>query len=142
MLLNKDQAWEFALLALCIWREARGESVQAKRAVAWTIRNRVMDPAKNWWGDTYERVVLHPFQFSSFNANDPNATKFPGNPRTTPGWQECMDAAEDVYSGLCVDPTGGATHYFDKSLKDNPPKWAATAQFKVEIGNLYFYKTA
>jgi len=141
MLLNKNQAWEFALLALCIWREARGEGFQAKRAVGHVIRNRVMDPSKSWFSGDWEKVILQPFQFSSFNPGDPNAAKFPGDPKTTPGWQECLDAAEDVYSGLMSDPTNGATHYFDKSLKDNPPKWAATAQFKVQIGNMYFYKT-
>lgn len=138
MLLNREQAWEYALLALCIWREARGEPYRGKLGVAWSIRNRVMDPKKNWWGEDYESVVLKPWQYSSFNANDPNAAKFPGDPKKDPAWSECMAVAEDVYSNIIADPTGGATHYHVATMQP-PPKWATTAQFKVQLGNQLFY---
>lgn len=132
MLLDRHQAWEFSLLSLCLWREARGETYRGKVAVAWAIKNRVQKPS--WWGRTYPSVILKPWQFSSFNGNDPNAVKFPAE--TDESWQTCLAIAEDVYADIAADPTGGATHYHALTVS---PDWAKTAQFKVEIGNHRFY---
>lgn len=132
-----DQAYEFSLLLLCIWREARGESDEAKQAVGWCIRNRVFRPGKTWYGDDWEDVILKPWQFSSFNASDPNATKFPLP--TDPSFRSCLYAAKYAYEQLGGDPTMGATYYFDDSLAANPPKWAATMRRTVQIGKLIFY---
>lgn len=138
MLLNRDQAWEYALLALCVWREARGEVYSGKLGVAWSVRNRVMTPGKTWWGDDWEEVILKPWQYSAFNPGDPNAVKFPGDPKKDPAWLECMQAAEDAYSGISADPTGGATHYY--AVGTPQPAWAITAQFKAQLGNQLFYR--
>ena len=43
------------------------------------IRNRAEDPKKRW-PRTVSGVILEPRQFSSFNAGDPNAVKFPVEP--------------------------------------------------------------
>lgn len=141
MLLTREQAWELSLLALCVWREARGEPYHGMLGVAWSIRNRVMDPKQNWWGNDWEEVVLKPWQYSSFNANDPNATKFPGDPKKDLSWAMCLQVAEDVYSSNNIaDPTNGATHYHTTDLTgDKLPVWAKTAQFKVRLGNQLFY---
>lgn len=131
-----EEAWEVSLLALCIWREARGETVAAKRAVAWAIRNRVQKPS--WWGTDYPSVILKKWQFSSFNANDPNAVKFPASNDTS--WQASQMAAADAYQGRGDNPVGEATHYFDKSLDANPPAWAAKMTHVCDIGNFHFYR--
>jgi N-acetylmuramoyl-L-alanine amidase len=123
------------LLALVVWREARGEIEAAKVGVAWTIRNRVMKPG--WWGTSWISVILKPFQFSSFNHSDPNATKMPDEDDHS--WDDSLNAAYSVYTLGVNDPTGGATHYFDKSLDSNPPSWAAELSHKCDIGNLHFY---
>ena len=68
------------VLALAVYREARGESVIGKILVAQTIENRVQDRR---WPDTYRDVVLQPWQFSAFNKNDPNALLFPRFPPGT-----------------------------------------------------------
>lgn len=136
MLLNREQAWEYALLALCVWREARGEPYRGKLGVAWSIRNRVYK--HSWFGKDWEDVVLKPWQYSSFNTNDPNAVKLPGAPQQDPAWAECMQVAEDVYANVIADPTGGATHYHVATMSP-PPPWAVTAQFKVQLGNQLFY---
>ena len=54
-----------------------------ERSPEWAARQ--MD---EWWGDDWESVVLHPWQYSSFNANDPNAVKLPGNPNNDAVWKE------------------------------------------------------
>jgi len=127
------------LLALVIWREARGETHDAKFAVGCSIRNRVQHP--RWWGRSYHTVILDPWQYSSFNANDSNSQKFPH-----PGdeaFADCEAAASSVISGD-ADTTGGAVSYFDKSLDAHPPKWASSPQFKQcpDIGDFHFYALA
>lgn len=64
------------LAALCVWREARGESIAAKLGVVWVLRNRCeMAPAQGFKRDMAGNI-LKPWAFSSFNADDPNSLKF------------------------------------------------------------------
>lgn len=135
-----EQSYELILLMLCIWREARGESMDAKHAVGWVIRNRAMRPGKQWYGNSYAECILKPYQFSSFNANDPNAVKFPLP--DDPSYAPCLLAAKHVYDGTLADNTGGSDYYFDDSMAANPPKWAATLTPTVKIGRLNFFKEA
>lgn len=133
--------YPFNLLALCIWREARGESLATKQAVAWSIKNRTLRP--RWWGSSWETCILKPYQYSSFNHNDPNSSKLPLS--TDVSWQECITVAGQVYSNPpdISDPTSGADSYFDISLDNNPPSWA-TDDSKVktcDVGRIHFYKT-
>jgi N-acetylmuramoyl-L-alanine amidase len=130
--------YSLMLLALCVWREARGEVADAKLGVAWSIMNRAKNPG--WWGSTLAEVVLKPYQYSSFNHNDPNATKWP--PERDNSWLASCDAAQNAFSAAQADLTGGATHYFDKSLDANPPAWAAEMKHTCDIGNLHFYTRA
>lgn len=127
------------LIALCVWREARGETADAKNAVAWSIRNRVTNP--RWWGHDYVGVILMPYQYSSFNRNDPNSTKFPAT--NDPTWEDSMKAALAVYSNPPTVPDGsiGADSYFDKSLDLNPPSWSKIAVKTADIGSFHFFNT-
>jgi N-acetylmuramoyl-L-alanine amidase len=126
------------LLALCIWREARGETWRTKLAVGCSVRNRVHHP--DWWGHDYHSVILDPYQYSSFNASDPNSKKWPND--EDPNWLESLEAASLIINGNTTDTTSGATSYFDKSLDDNPPKWASSAEMSKlrTIGSMHFYK--
>ena len=135
-----EQSYELILLMLCIWREARGETFEAKHAVGWVIRNRAMKPGKQWYGNDWEEVILKPWQFSSFNANDPNAAKFPLP--TDPAFGACLLTAKHVYDGTFADNTDGSTFYFDDSMAANPPDWAKTLTSTVKIGRLNFFKEA
>ena len=136
---------ELAFFALCLWREAQNQTDAAITGVAWTIRNRVK--AKLWFGVSYVGVVTHPYQYSSFNSNDPNSRKYPTS--QDKAFIRCMKIAQAVFSATAeegagtTDPTNGAVSYFDKSLDKDPPKWALdTVQFKhtVDIGDFHFYK--
>ena len=129
------------LLALCIWREGRGELGRIPRlAIGCIIRNRVHAPGAKF-GNGYPGVILKPLQFSSFNANDRQYKEFPieSNPR----WQECLSDAKTVLANY-PDPTDGATHYFDSSMDLHPPKWAIDGELmhKVDIDHLRFYGPA
>lgn len=140
MVLDSQDAYPFALASLCCWREARGEPIEAKIGQAWCIRNRVDNPS--WWGKDWVSVILKPYQFSAFNAGDPNATKFPQI--IDASWQACLQAVEMVWNKSVPDPTNGATHYFDKSLDSNHPAWAKDGSMiqTVAIGGLRFWKHA
>ncbi len=156
MTFTLEQVYEVFLLALVVWREARGETLPGKLAVAWVVRNRVNHPG--WWGKDWITVVLKPFQFSSFNRNDPNATRWPSPLDTS--WEAALQIAADVYAGHgqvrfsdsggvqrtpeTGDPTSGAVFYFDKSLDNNPPTWAidGSTVHTADIGNLHFYARA
>ena len=138
--LTESTAWDFSLLCLCIWREARGEPLATKECVAWVIKNRVQHPA--WWGHTWAGVILMQWQFSSFNPGDPNAAKFPFT--GDPAWQDSITAAANVYGNTRPDPTEGSTSYFDESLDANPPKWATDGsnEHVMDSGRLRFWRLA
>lgn len=136
-----NQAIEFALLVTVIGREARGEPYEAKLGVAWSIRNRVTEP--RWWGHDWISVIEKKAQYSSMtppSGKDPNLIVYPD--LSNDAWRECVEAAEGAYWKQEADVTGGATHYFDRSLDEHPPSWATdgTSQHVCDIGGLHFYK--
>ncbi len=121
------------LLALCIWREARGESVRGKELVAWTIVNRSVD-ARHRWPATIAGVVLQPLQFSSFNATDPNAVKFPMSAMASlAGWEECVNVAD---TALASSPPMVVNHYHVIGLS---PAWADATKIVTTEGAHVFY---
>lgn len=125
------------LLALCCWREARGESMDGKLAQCWSVKNRILHPA--WWGHDWSTVILKPWQYSSFNANDPNAEKWPSE--ADPSWGQCQEAAETVILDKISDPTNGATHYYDISITF-PKAWGNENEWEntLNVGRLKFWK--
>ena len=122
------------LTALCLWREARGQTDDAKRAVLHVILNRA---AAGFRGDSPATVLLWPYQFSSFNPKDPNAMRFPTprNPGDWRAWLQCcavVDAPGD-------DPTGGAVMY-ESEPPAMRPDWATPDKLTAEIGPFRFYR--
>lgn len=118
------------ILAICIWREARGETKLGRRLVGQVIENRVQDKR---WPDTYEGVILQPLQFSSFNRNDPNATAFPSE--TDPSWPDCVAAADDVLKNAA--PFTLANHYHVVGLM---PAWSDKTKIVATEGHHVFYR--
>lgn len=116
-------------LALAVWREARGETPRGKTLVAQVIENRVQDKR---WPDTYVRVITQPWQFSAFNANDPNAAKFPDE--TDPVWPSCVAAADAVLNAPA--PLTTANHYHVVGLN---PVWRNDAKVTEREGAHVFY---
>ncbi len=125
------EGYNLGLLALCLWREARGESPEARRAVLHVILNRMRAGRKS-----AADVVLKPRHFSSFNPDDANAAKYPrpGDPEW-PAFLECCA----IVDSPGADPTGGANHY--ESCPDNAePKWADDRRRTARIGPFEFYR--
>lgn len=129
------------VLARTLWGEARGEGFEGQVAVAWTIRNRVLDSnPKSWWGEGYAGVCLKPWQFSCWNKNDPNYAYLSGA-KAIPAAQfsQAQKAADQVMSGSIPDPTSGATHYYATTMP-KPPAWAAEAKQTLRLGHHVFFK--
>jgi spore germination cell wall hydrolase CwlJ-like protein len=118
------------ILALCVWREARGETALGRRLVAQVIENRVQDKR---WPDNYESVILQPFQFSSFNKNDPNATAFPTEKDVT--WPDCVAAADAILNSPV--PITDANHYHVVGLD---PAWRDVSKIVATEGHHVFYR--
>jgi N-acetylmuramoyl-L-alanine amidase len=129
-----DAANKF-LLALVIWREARGESYQGKVAVASVIRNRV---EATHLPDQWDNIIERKWQFSSMTApGDAMLVQWPLNEDLS--WIDSLAASEGVYSGALLDNTGGATLY--ANLHVCQPKWDFSKLTQtVVIGNHTFFK--
>jgi uncharacterized protein (TIGR02594 family) len=124
-------------LARTVFGEARGESNAGREAVAHVVINRVNS---HRFEDTVAGVCLQPSQFSCFNANDPNRPIILAETldSTNAVFQECIAVAQSVITGAVADNTGGATHYYAKTIA--APAWTVGATFTVEIGVHRFYK--
>jgi len=89
---------ELDILAKTLWGEARGEGREGLIAVAWVIKNRADNPG--WWGKSIELVCLKPYQFSCWNADDPNAPYLRGRKLIPPReYMRCREAAVAVLEG-------------------------------------------
>ena len=117
-------------LALCVWREARGETLLGKMLVAQTIENRVIDPR---WPDTYVGVITQPFQFSAFNKSDPNVTAYPAE--TDRAWPDCVAAADLVLAA--PSPLTAANHYHTTGVT---PAWKQDDKIVSREGHHVFYR--
>lgn len=118
------------ILALAVYREASNQSTRGKLLVAQVIENRVQDKR---WPDTYASVITQRFQFSSFNANDPNNSRWPHE--NDPAWAECVEAADKVIE--TPTPFTVANHYHTKAVS---PSWADPTKITEIEGAHIFYR--
>ena len=130
-----NQLSEADLMALCIYREARGEGMMGKRGVGHVILNRVN--ARSFFGHDVASVILKPYQFSSFNASDPNVDVWPDD--ADAAWIDCQAAAHQVLNWNDPDLTAGALYYFSPPLTVAPHAWGHVGVTLV-VGNLTFCK--
>jgi hypothetical protein len=128
-------AYPNVLLALCVWREADSLTVEAQTGVMWTIFNRAAKPM--WWNGNKQfdipAVILFPKQYSSFNANDPNNSRWPKDGNELTIFEEILRLTQ--LPG--PDPTGDATHYY---MGDLVPEWAPKMEHTVDIDGTHFFK--
>jgi len=130
------------IAARTVYGEARGESFQGMKAVAWVLRNRseidIWDDGKpDWWGETLSEVCQKKWQFSCWNFNDPNRMKLLALPVTNETYKQCLRAvAEVLVEPQIADATMGAFHYHAIGIH---PSWASAAQPSLRMGNHIFY---
>lgn len=136
------------ILALTLIGEARGESLDGRVAVAYTVRNRAVEKKRR-----VADVCLQKWQYSCwvpqggvdnhdyvmgiaeklFKTKDALADDEQWH------YSEALLLARGVLAGALRDRTGGATHYITLKLyKTNPPAWVDRAPSAV-IGNHAFF---
>lgn len=130
--------YEQWIAALCIWREARGASLPAMNGVYSVILNRSTDAHARWPRNVPDVITQH-LQFSSFNAGDPNAMRFP-SPGSASDWKAWLNCQAVVETPIGPDPTQGATNYHSIPEGQPLPAWADPAKLTVEIGPFKFYR--
>ena len=108
-------------LALNIYHEARGESIQGQRAVAHVTLNRAKQRKMKVCV-----VVFEPSQFS-WTYHDPRVTD-------EEAWAKAMAIARRAAKR--ADTTGGANHYHARSVQ---PRWAGSMKVLAVIGQHVFY---
>ena len=135
-----EDVYPYLLACLCVWREARNQSQEARRGIWWVIQNRVGKPQ---FRPHLESVVLQPFQFSSFNGNDPNALKFPNRlvPLDWSAWIEILQIA----SSPGEDPTDHALYYETFPVEELDAVrardvWFSADKLTVQLGAVRFYR--
>ena len=93
------------LLALTLWREARGEGIEGMRAVAHVIANRVAAG----WGDRHA-IITALNQFTSMTGiGDSQTILWPTS--TDPSFIAALSVVAALDSGTDTDPTNGALYY-------------------------------
>jgi spore germination cell wall hydrolase CwlJ-like protein len=110
-------------MALNIYYEANKEPLLGKIAVAHVTLNRV----KETYPSNVCEVVYQPFQFSWTKENIIKPSK--------QALDNAKEIAELAYKGITTDPTHGATHFHNTSVK---PGWKL--EKVVQIGNHIFYR--
>lgn len=124
-------------LARTLWGESRSEPLRGIRAVAAVILNRAMHKRIKWWGRTVIGVCRAPWQFSCWNANDPNLPKLLAVTTANSRFQVCVDVAKEALAGqLSSEQTLNATHYHTKVIR---PSWARNRVPCADIGAHLFY---
>jgi hypothetical protein len=142
---NQLLTYDQLVTAICLLREAGGESLPVKAAVLSVIHNRANDP-RHRWPRTLHEVVLQKYQFSSFNANDPNVTKWP-KASVVGDWLAFWDCVGVVLGPFLADATGGAQFYHDVSIAPPAEAWLGKGRTveelermkTLELGRLVFY---
>lgn len=135
-----DETNDLDILTRTLFGEARGEPVEGQIAVAFVVKNRATwNGAGSWWGHSIAEVCQHPWQFSCWNASDPNSAKLRELATNDPEYQHLSAVAETVVGGVAQDPTNGATHYKVTGTRASWDK--ATADIEpVIIGHHSFYR--
>lgn len=127
-------------MALTMWGEARGSGEEGMRAVGHVIDNR-----RRAGGRYVTDTVSEAYQFSCWNAGDPNLHAMQAIddlPRGSEGYRAWLAArriADEILSGRSVDPTEGALFYHASYVA---PRWSRGVPPVARIGNHLFFLTA
>lgn len=135
------EMWDKAMLALAMWREARGEGREGMRAVGHVIMNR----ARAGHGDVSDAVCRRN-QFSSISVHgDSQTTLWPTDGDLN--WATACVLTEDIFTGDDLDITNGAIYYWNPDTASDASGWfrtnVATSPLMMKVATLghhVFYK--
>ena len=125
------------IVAATIWGEARNQGLQGMRAVACVIANRSRQTYRG--KQDAAAVCLDPWQFSCWNAADPNLPKLQRIAADPDGaYLAAVELAREVLPLGISDITDRARHYYAVTLK-TPPYWARGKSPCKVIGDHLFF---
>jgi len=137
LLADTDGLSDIEILAKTIYGENRSSGAHGMANVASVVLNRV-NSGINWWGNTIRTVCLCPWQFSTWNADDPNRPKIMAATQSDLDYSTAIGIAMEAFAGTLPDSVNAATSYFARSMA-TPPKWAAgLTPVAEDEGQLYF----
>lgn len=121
-------------LALAVYFEARGESIEGKAAVAHVVVNRAREAG---FPDRVCDVVQQggeqrPCQFAWYcdgRSDQPRAGRM---------WETSLDVAQEVLAGRLEDPTDGALYFVQARIMK--PSWTRRLTRVAHIGDHVFYR--
>jgi N-acetylmuramoyl-L-alanine amidase len=141
--LTRDQD----ILARTVYGEARGEGDMGKVAVAFVVCNRAeiaaryvaaaQRPHPLFGNGTPASACLVPWQFSCWNASDPNCEKLRNLDVLSEDAAPSLMAANAAISRTLEDPSLGATHYCVLGLD---PYWSRGHDPVAVIGHHKFFR--
>ena len=145
--MNYDDT-DLLIMAKTLYGEIRGYDHADQVAVAWAIRNRAERKNMPFFaGDklgqvgAISRVCLYPWQFSCWNAKDPNRPLL--DKLTKDQLDHELSLAETVLNDLEKDPTEGGDHYYTEArpswATEWPPAWAHQYKRTVQVGPHIFH---
>lgn len=125
------------VVAATIWGEARNQGETGMRAVGCVIANRYR--ARYRLRKSPAEVCLDPWQFSCWNAKDPNLPRM-RRIATEPdrAYATARAIAEEVLADSIRDITEHARHYYSVTLR-TPPTWARGKKPCKVIGDHLFF---
>ena len=129
-------------MALTMWGEARGQGEEAMRAVGHVIDNR---RRLGRHGSYATETVSEAWQFSCWNAGDPNRAAMQNVLALPPGsrehrmWIAARAIADEILGGRSIDPTSGALFYHTNAVA---PRWSQGMTPVARIGTHVFFRTA
>ncbi|CAF0723801.1 unnamed protein product [Adineta ricciae] len=129
------QLSELEVFRKTVYAEARGESVEGQKWVAWVIKNRARLNRQYWGGSKIKDVCLHPRQFECWNGVNDISIHEPEVYR-----QVCEVVDAIYHADPNDDPTNGTDHYHNPD-KEGIPSWVHNCVFVKKIGNHTFYKS-
>ena len=133
------------VLALTLWGESRGETVEGRIAVACVIRNRAHE--QSWYGNGIGGVCLKRWQFSCWlpqggesncrqlmaMANKAHMTRV-----KNPAYRECYWIAQGICGDVVRDQVKRANHYYVDGTRK--PKWAVGQNHVLQLGTHRFFR--
>jgi N-acetylmuramoyl-L-alanine amidase len=128
---------DLVVLARTLYGEVGTEAWPTKVAVAWVVKNRVVQGGA--WGRCVEAVCQKPYAFSCWTPHNPRLDVITQVTPASVTFRECLAAAAAVLCDLEPDPTGGATA---SHPVQQHPAWADQASPTCIIGSRLFYRAA
>lgn len=118
-------------LAVAVYHEARGESLEGQLAVANVIINRTNSPK---YPDSWCKVMKQPWQFSFVN---PRTGRYPAVKANTQAWTNAQAIARIAASNSAAEVEPDVLWYHADYVA---PSWGKRLQLVEKIGTHIFYR--